>query len=65
MDRAWFQRLKLTYDERLSTVPFEFNVRCYNQDAEDNSRKIPYSLPEFMYQHLSTKHKAGRCGFAA
>ena len=28
-DRAWFQRLKLTYDEALSNFAFNFNLRRY------------------------------------
>ena len=28
--RAWFQRLKLKYDEPLSNVAFSFNLRRYN-----------------------------------
>ena len=33
VDRAWFQRLKLKYDEPLSNFAFNFNLRLYTKGA--------------------------------
>ena len=31
-ERAWFQRLKVKYDEALSNSAFNFNLRRYNEE---------------------------------
>ena len=36
MARAWFQRLKLQYDELRSSFAFNFNVRLYIEVSEGN-----------------------------
>jgi hypothetical protein len=33
VDRYWFQRLKLKYDEPLSNFAFTFNLRIYTKGA--------------------------------
>jgi len=35
VDRAWFQRLKPKYDEQLSTLAFNFNLRRYTSELRD------------------------------
>jgi len=52
VDRAWFQRLKLDYDEPLSNFAFNFNLRRYHKyvkklvkSIEVRRCRLPVSIP--------------------
>jgi len=41
VERAWFQRLKLEYDEALSNFVFKFNLRRYTPACRKRKRLNP------------------------
>jgi len=52
-DRAWFQRLKLNYDEPLSSFAFNYNLRLYSLVMLSGVKRIMIFPPDqtpFLYR---------------
>jgi len=68
VESAWFQRLKLEYDELLSNLAFNLNLRRYTSGWQDVSQAdllaliAPYyARPDLTRDHKRKQLLVGRC----